>query len=151
MKDLKEESSQLGYGDQWSEVKAEIAKPAAKEYRHCETPGCVYEVTLPDRFCDVCERERHERLSHARSIPLCYQWATFDSAELPGRCGGTSMVAKGIAAIDALIAGKSPTVVLHGPAGSGKTSIAAAMLRRWLHKERGLFVDALDIGRVSGP
>ena len=76
--------------------------------------------------CSVCvtKTERAKRTSHAHKyLPESFQWAAFDATELPGRVLSRQAIAE---ARTALLA---PRVVFMGPAGSGKSSLAAAALR----------------------
>lgn len=98
-----------------------------------------YESTGPSRYeqeaycpqCDLCS-----------SIPTGFRWAKFGSAELVAR------VRRKVAIADAQQALRTRRVVLTGPAGQGKTSLLAAMLRARAEAsgQRNLFVLAWRLG-----
>ena len=78
---------------------------------------------------------RSDRLGAAGNpIPREYRWARFDAPEMAGRVRPSAIAA-------AREAFGARTLVLRGPAGAGKTSLAAAILRE--HLARGLTSDKL--------
>ena len=84
-------------------------------------------------------------------IPGDFRWATLDAPELVHRVGlapraaGVPTVAR---TAQAILAHKGPAVVLVGPTGSGKTSLAIACMRE---RRGALFVPAevLDRARIE--
>jgi len=86
---------------------------------------------------------RHEALrSLARSIPPVYRWASFIAPELAER------VATPDAIVDARRICLSPRVCLMGPSRTGKTSLAVAMLRRWV-SEHGRNAEFIAVHRLG--
>lgn len=117
--------------------------------------------------CDACEakRERVEESQRASAdlrgsgIPSELIWATFDSPDLPARVPD-AVVRQGITytrhALELVLrTGSAPTgrpvLLLAGPPGSGKSSLAASMARAVMERTRGLgrpaarFLDALEL------
>ena len=101
---------------------------------------CGVELEFPG-VCDACgEREERRRavdrvMDRVATIPSHLRWATFESEELPLRCkAGLSQAQK---AVKGLVAQKVQGVVLLGPVGAGKTSLACAMLRSLLDTPLG--------------
>lgn len=109
----------------------------------------------PPRWCDVClaviaaenaERDRIEaerRLAavlRAMRIPERFTWATFDAPELADRVRNKVAIEQA-----AKLVGARSSVVLVGGAGSGKTSLACAMLRGI---GAGVFVGAYWIAKA---
>jgi DNA replication protein DnaC len=83
-------------------------------------------------ICSPCgergPRKAHERkMQVAReTVPAHFAWAAFGSRELAQRCSVTA-----IDAVQALFGRRLPTgLVLRGPSGAGKTSLACAVLAR---------------------
>lgn len=101
----------------------------ARQYR-----GLGHKLSVADTFCDACEVARNRADTEAKEIaarlaaveeqiPVRYRWATVNSPELRRRVVPEQAIARAVAA-----AGASSLVLL-GPAGSGKTSLACAVLR----------------------
>lgn len=85
------------------------------------------------KTCRPCleKRERDQRLDRAmRTIPPAYDWATLESPLLAQRVA----TMPGAAEIRTILA--SMRVVFVGPAGAGKTSLAAALLREAVKQGR---------------
>lgn len=125
---------------------------AAQERAHRVAPkvpcaGCG--VSIPDfrrvRVCgplgtfehaEVCldcsaQREHDAQFRVAlASIPRRFAWARFGASELPARCQNRAALAK------ARVSTAARSVVLLGAPGSGKTSLAAAMLRAVIDEAR---------------
>lgn len=106
------------------------------------------------RWCDACqetaraeqevEQTRRQELDayaalQRMNLPKAYAWATFDSQDLAAR------VARPDAIEGARKACGDRRVLLVGEAGSGKTSLACAMLRQ---RGRGLFAGAYYIAKA---
>lgn len=100
---------------------------------------------------DAAQRaEQAKRASEARvqstitTIPQRYAWAVFDSPLLAGRVRPASAIAKAQAAATA------PSVVILGSAGTGKTSLACALLRLTAETSatRGRFVSAFALAKA---
>jgi len=85
--------------------------------------------------CDSCaERNDQNRLNDFRrealsTIHRSYRWATFESRLFGDRVApqGEVLAHK---VLPALRTRSVPMVVIHGPAGSGKTALACAMMRK---------------------
>jgi hypothetical protein len=95
---------------------------------------------------DAADAERQEQRGAAISaleetIPELYRWSRFSAPELPGRVPEAALVAAGEAWRD-------DRLCLAGASRAGKTSLAVAMLRRWVsHKgKRAAFVHAYQLG-----
>jgi DNA replication protein DnaC len=128
----------------------------------CTTPTVSgVPISRPDLVrCDPCaenakreDRRRHLRFAlHNVRIPPRFEWATFDAHELSRRAPSRAItMARRL--LDALL------VVLVGPSGAGKTSIACAMLRAIIDAgvesdvalrlaEGALFVDSFELVRA---
>jgi DNA replication protein DnaC len=106
------------------------------------------QVVSPDARDDddnAAAQRRSEAMSAlSNTIPDTYRWARFSAPELSKRAG--KAVAK--ARDDELW--KCPRLVFMGPAGSGKTSVAVACLRRWVHTHAraGGFFNAFALGNA---
>ncbi len=92
--------------------------------------------------CPGCHRARLRARDVARclqSVPEAYAWAAQDAPELAARVPRLRDV---LARVGALL--RAPRVVFTGPAGSGKTTLAVALLRRALAEglESGEFAHA---------
>ncbi len=110
--------------------------------------------------CDACQaaseravrRAAEEAASEQRvrdtaaTVPPRYQWATFESELLPGRVRS----AKGDAIARARKAVGALSVVLLGPAGSGKTVLACAILMATAAqlKTRGRFASTFTLAKA---
>jgi hypothetical protein len=81
-----------------------------------------------DKGDDAQFRERRQEAlrSLARSIPPVYRWASFIAPELAERVPTPGAI------VDARRVCLSPRVCLMGASRTGKTSLAVAMLRRWV-------------------
>lgn len=123
---------------------------AARGVRICR---CGAEMALSMRLCRACdERERREARERAReraiadverSIPPVLRWARFDAPELRQRVDPIRAIELAKTALSA------PSVVLVGDAGSGKSSLAVAMLRAHAERgDRGIFVDSRALVRA---
>jgi DNA replication protein DnaC len=86
---------------------------------------------------------RHEALmALARSIPPVYRWASFIAPELVDRVATPDVIAH------ARRICLSPRVCLMGPSRVGKTSLAVAMLRRWV-SEHGRNAEFIAVHRLG--
>jgi DNA replication protein DnaC len=95
-----------------------------------------------DEHAQFRER-RHEALrSLARSIPPVYRWASFIAPELAERVATPGAIA------DARRICLSPRVCLMGASRTGKTSLAVAMLRRWV-SEHGRHAEFIAVHRLG--
>jgi len=86
---------------------------------------------------------RHEALrSVARSIPPVYRWSSFVAPELAERIATPGAIDDGRRICLA------PRVGLMGPSRAGKTSLAVAMLRRWVseHGRAAEFISVHQLG-----
>jgi DNA replication protein DnaC len=120
--------------------------------------GKVYQGASASQMCSECEaaeearreRERAQRSAEQRlqstvaTIPPKYVWASFDSDLLPSRVKPSSAIARASSAADSL------AFVLLGGAGTGKTSLACAMLRQAVLSRgaRGRFVDTFALAKA---
>lgn len=129
---------------------AEAEAMTARGMRLCR---CGAEMRLAMRLCGACEakegqgaKERAVARAIAetmRSVPTSFAWAHFDAPELEKRVKPAEAIATARDATRAL------SVVLQGDAGSGKTSLAIAMLRAISERgDRGMFVDARALARA---
>jgi DNA replication protein DnaC len=108
-------------------------------------------VVSPEAPADDGERERRNEAlgTLRRTIPAAYQWARFSAPELRERAG--------IAAAGALCdtVWRFPRLIFVGAAGSGKTSLAVACLRRWVYETTrvaGFFhANELGMARIQHP
>ena len=105
----------------------DVLRDATPEFRPC--PECG-DMTAGRGRCWVCdqkrERKRKARETTELAVPAMFAWSRFDAPELAQRCK-CSPEAFG----RALGAVACQRVVICGPSGYGKTSIAVAMLRAW--------------------
>lgn len=119
---------------------------------------CGAKLTHPG-VCDACdERIAKENMDRAlegamESIPMHFRWARFDSELMPQRIAH-KYIAQAREAAD-LLHRLGQSVVLVGKAGSGKTSLACAILRhvaaqRGSHAWRCRFVPALEVAASRG-
>jgi DNA replication protein DnaC len=102
------------------------------------------EMPAPTSDMDAADNaRRHEALrSLARSIPPVYRWASFVAPELAERVATPDAIA------DARRICLSPRVCLMGPSRVGKTSLAVAMLRRWV-SEHGRNAEFIAVHRLG--
>lgn len=111
----------------------------------CETCGEPREKW--DRpNCDACVTKR--RCEHAvrvttEAMPTRYAWARIEAPELVERVTHADPAGR------IMVAQNAPSVVLAGPAGSGKTSLAAAILVAMAARlgKAGVFLDVFDLVR----
>lgn len=111
--------------------------------------GCPAPVERPG-YCTACTKIRHEeeqaerRAQTLRTVPRRYQWATgLDVPALTARVTPASAIATARAATAA------QSVVLVGPTGAGKTSLAVALLMgRITQRHGGFFVDSRELVRA---
>lgn len=88
----------------------------------------------------------NERL-FLETIPARFMWATFDADDLDKRViGGRATIEKAVE----YVAQRSSVVLLAGKAGTGKTSLACAMLRAWQQatRRRVRFVAASELAKA---
>jgi HAMP domain-containing protein len=103
-----------------------------------------------DPVDDLLRQRRNDALGVLnRTIPQAFQWARFSAPELALRAGPAA--ASGYR--EALW--RTPRLVFVGPAGSGKTSLAVACLRRWVFENAraAAFFHACELGmaRIQHP
>ncbi|HMJ56444.1 MAG TPA: hypothetical protein VK540_30465 [Polyangiaceae bacterium] len=135
------------------------AGPVARRFT-CER--CDVELAENRCVCGPCyqaqqlERQASVLTTARESIPAKFRWARLHSPDFAKRVAGSDKVIE--AARDALV-GKTPVVTIVGASGSGKTSLACAMLAdvieagafptcdaKTLQRARyGLFVDAQQL------
>lgn len=98
------------------------------------------EARLRADRAEAYAKMRQERLE--RSVPRSYRWATFDAPELAQRTKSTTPLER------CREAARHSRLLFHGPARSGKTSAACAMLREWVrvHEQDAIFVHAFRLG-----
>lgn len=118
-----------------------IAAPAARALRAVSLPPAPAPRQPNCRVCETplekwgtCEScKRHMRLGASYSmLPASFAWCTLRSPDLYKRIFAKKALAQGEKARD------EPRVVFTGPAGSGKTSLACAILRdRFVEKDEG--------------
>lgn len=109
-------------------------------------------------LCWHCEERKSEPVRKSareigleESIPAHFRWSSLSASELEGRVtGGRVTIGKIVSTVRA--EGQKPYrptsgLLLAGEAGTGKTSLACAMLRDWFQKTKGsaLFVAAHDL------
>ncbi len=105
----------------------------------------------PDPVPDVVQRRRRSDALAAlnRTVPQAFQWARFSAPELSRRSGPAAAAVQR----DALWC--TPRLVFVGAAGSGKTSLAVACLRRWVYENAraAAFFHACELGmaRIQHP
>jgi DNA replication protein DnaC len=125
---------------------------------HCGDVFVAGSGVPPSAQCHKCDdrdqRERDEkyarmaterrRVNTLQQIPSRYRWAAFDSDLLTNRIKAQTAIARAKASQDAL------SVVLLGGAGSGKTSLACALLRAMASKRdvEGRFETAFAIAKA---
>ena len=120
--------------------------------------GCGMSIQHPGLCCSCAaeyeSKRKTDRAKHALSdvrgtIPKRMRWARFGSSDLPRRVATQDACQQSFLAVDALLAGNA-SLILVGPAGSGKTSLACAVLcevalAKSLHTAR--FQCAIDLGQ----
>ena len=95
---------------------------------------CGSEMLEMPGVCDACadvarEQARRERLLSARkSIPLDYRHLSFGSAELAARCTVPRRLYNAKCIMQRMLSRQVHLVLIDGPTGTAKTSMAAAML-----------------------
>ena len=95
---------------------------------------------------DIEQRTKVEALRATEAtIDLEHQWARFAAPEMPARVGNPEAI------VAARTAWREPMVLLTGPSGAGKTSLAVAMLRVWVsqHSRAGGFFHAILVGAAG--
>ncbi len=70
------------------------------------------------------ERLARQRANFDRLLPSHYRWAAFDAPEFKRRCADCR-------AVEGARSDRTGWVVIMGPPGSGKTSLAVSLLREW--------------------
>ena len=95
-----------------------------------------------DEHSQFRERRHEALMALARSIPQVYRWASFVAPELAERVATPDAIA------DARRICLSPRVCLMGPSRVGKTSLAVAMLRRWV-SEHGRTAEFIAVHRLG--
>lgn len=117
----------------------DLPQPTAEEVAEAERSAAECEAA------EIAAAVERRRARFAAGVPEGYRWALGDAPFLPrARVGVEGWVEK------AIQAARLRQVVLMGPAGSGKTSLAVRMLRCWYDdpSARGwmLFVGAHALG-----
>lgn len=114
-----------------------LGSPSGEAEHPCAVEGCASRVWLPGMLCPRCHDERRRTDEEERrrkefedrkrraveTIPRSYLWASFDAPELSARVRRPECIEQARSAVDA------PLVLLTGNAGTGKTSLAVAMMR----------------------
>ncbi len=132
--------------------------PYGPRERKCKTCGEGYDISdeaMYDRevayspYCVACQNERRAQRateSFLRSVPASYAWAALDAPELQKRVRG---YARAMAQSEGILAAER--VVFVGPTGSGKTSLAVALLRAALPNlgGDGLFVHSFRLAEAK--
>ena len=118
-------------------VAPELPSAAPPTRRGCVLCGGRFESIYPHRrVCDGCiaaveRRAMQEDLERAiGTIPNRGRWARFTSPELPGRVRPSSAIEQASEAQQRLAEGTAHIVVLIGPSGAGKTTLANCIFRR---------------------
>lgn len=119
--------------------------PAPPNCRVCDQPVDLtdeeFYATPRRKTCRACLREQaaeRRRASLALTIPPRYEWARLASSELPGRIASGMPTDERLEEIF-----RSQRVVFVGKAGSGKTSLAVALLREMARRGAdAMFVSA---------
>lgn len=117
--------------------------------------ACGAELVFREPKCGACERADEQRAeavaATVRTIPKRYRDAAFDSPELAARVADVAAIARTREAVMS----RTLSVVLFGPAGVGKSTLAAALLRASATVRNpyglfsaGLFVDGVALGEV---
>jgi DNA replication protein DnaC len=117
-----------------SDVAEDFAPPrAVGPCPRCRRPDAVWAGSSEP--CERCQHDLHSEAAGSKkmkqgeaTIPAGYAWATLD-ADLPA---GEQLIARARQALDAGVR----RAVFVGAAGSGKTSLAVAMMRAWMAKHR---------------
>ena len=99
---------------------------------------------------DLQRQRRNDSLAALnRTIPQAFQWARFSAPELSRRAGPAA------AGVLREALWRTPRLVFAGAAGSGKTSLAVACLRRWTYENAraAAFFHACELGmaRIQHP
>lgn len=104
-------------------------------------PSCSLKATREEELRAVADRFARETAS---SVPPRYQWAAFGAPELAKRVRPTRAIETAQVSLEA------PAIVLLGPAGSGKTSLACAILRAMAAHRRtwGLFTSSFALAKA---
>jgi len=129
-----------------------IAKlPAVPARRRFTCGRCERELSANVCVCDECaQAERYERrgfeLNRAReSIPSRFRWSRLTAPELAKRLKATPKV---IRAAWTAIGGANPTVTIVGQSGTGKTSLAVAMLAEVIEAGAAMSCDMKTLERA---
>lgn len=119
--------------EKWAQYREEVQARQNHPCRKCQKTKASYDGEFPG-FCAPCqsaEAAASAALFSARivtqttaGLPPRYRWASFESPELAARVRPPKAIQRALAASQA-----ASTVVLLGGAGSGKTSLACAVLR----------------------
>jgi len=113
----------------------------------CEVCGLEQTMRSPCWDCDRAKREQATLATlveiRAKTIPAKYAWSRLDAPELPGRVS----TVRGVKVDSSRILGAG-NVVLVGPSGTGKTSLAVACLRERLTRG-GEYFSAVALGQAS--
>lgn len=112
---------------------------AGWSHRFIPIAPAVVEAAFPPRCLPPASR--NEPLDNP-TIPAWFRWATLDAPELRRRVARPQAIAEAEAALGA------HGLLIAGPAGSGKTSLACALLRAWDARNRyrhGMFTTAWSL------
>jgi DNA replication protein DnaC len=128
------------------ETLAAVLARVAPHFEPCTRCGQLTSGGGAPAVCWDC-REKVERARRAREmlegvIPPGFAWSNFAAPELARRCaGGEETVRRALGAVNA------SRVILVGASANGKTSLAVAMMRRWVERNRvpAHFVLATDL------
>lgn len=121
-------------------------KQVAPKFASCTQCGCLTSGGGTPLVCWDC-LQRRERGVRAREmldgvVPAAFAWSAFSSPLLVQRCAGGAKVVQ-----RAREASSAARVILVGASGTGKTSLAVAMMRQWVEDQRvpGHFALATDL------
>jgi len=112
--------------------------------------GTLHVVASEPPVDDLQRQRRNDALGALnRTIPQAFQWARFSAPELSHRAGPAA------AGVLREALWRTPRLVFAGAAGSGKTSLAVACLRRWAYENAraAAFFHACELGmaRIQHP
>ena len=121
----------------------------------CRTPASV---PMPGQTCEACKLRERQSMQQAKvnaainSIPDEPRAWSWDQPGLADLCGGRERVASARRAFARAVADRLPAIVLIGAAGTGKSTLAACMLRDAItgsaQDTSSRWVDAFDLGRA---
>jgi len=118
-----------------TETIADVLSRLSPTFRPCTTCGQLTSGGGSPLVCwDCLEKVEHARRAREMLdgvIPPGFAWSTFAAPLLAQRCaGGIEATRRAMGAVNA------SRVILVGGSGTGKTSLAVAMMRRWVERNR---------------